>query len=237
MHQPRGEGAHHGLAPRAGRTRALRRGSPAPAQPHARPADRLLPSQVRSGGKSVPIKAVLTSLPVWAISLSCFAYSWTNHIMFLYLPTFISYRLRVDVREVSVPSVPFPPQGGPCSWLSLRRPRFQLSPAPHCVAGAPPGDALFPALTAPPSPRTKGADTASDTVTPTHTRFPQVPRLPSLCGAPCVTQGSTASVPKGPGILPRGSLARGPGRVAQLVRASSQKGPGFRFNFPPSGHQ
>ncbi|XP_016071742.1 PREDICTED: sodium-dependent phosphate transport protein 1 [Miniopterus natalensis] len=72
-----------------------------------------LPEQVGSGGKSVPIKAVLTSLPVWAISLSCFAYSWTNHIMFLYLPTFISYRLRVDVRENGLLSA-LPHL---CSWL------------------------------------------------------------------------------------------------------------------------
>ncbi|XP_045442744.1 sodium-dependent phosphate transport protein 1 isoform X3 [Pipistrellus kuhlii] len=58
-----------------------------------------LVEQVGSAGKSVPIRAVLKSLPVWAISLGCFAFSWTNHVMFLYLPTFISSKLHVNVRE------------------------------------------------------------------------------------------------------------------------------------------
>ncbi|XP_045672871.1 sodium-dependent phosphate transport protein 1-like isoform X2 [Phyllostomus hastatus] len=55
--------------------------------------------QVSSGGKSVPIKAMLKSLPVWAISLCCFAFSWTNTIMFMYMPTFLRAKLRIDMRE------------------------------------------------------------------------------------------------------------------------------------------
>ncbi|XP_014392622.1 PREDICTED: sodium-dependent phosphate transport protein 1 isoform X2 [Myotis brandtii] len=58
-----------------------------------------LVEQAGSVGKSVPIRAVLKSRPVWAISLGCFAFSWTNHVMFLYLPTFISSKLHVNVRE------------------------------------------------------------------------------------------------------------------------------------------
>lgn len=58
-----------------------------------------LVEQAGSAGKSVPIRAVLKSRPVWAISLGCFAFSWTNHVMFLYLPTFISSKLHVNVRE------------------------------------------------------------------------------------------------------------------------------------------
>ena len=52
----------------------------------------------------MPIKAMLKSLPVWAISLSCFAFSWTNTLMFTYMPTFLRAKLHIDMREVSVPS-------------------------------------------------------------------------------------------------------------------------------------
>ncbi|XP_054420685.1 sodium-dependent phosphate transport protein 1-like [Pteronotus mesoamericanus] len=58
-----------------------------------------LAEQVSSGGKSVPVTAMLTSLPVWAISLSGFAFSWTNTIAFLYMPTFISSKLHIEMRE------------------------------------------------------------------------------------------------------------------------------------------
>lgn len=59
-----------------------------------------LVAQVSSSGQSLPIKAMLKSLPLWAISLGCFAFSWTNYVMFLYSPTFISSKLHVNVTEV-----------------------------------------------------------------------------------------------------------------------------------------
>ncbi|XP_074175384.1 sodium-dependent phosphate transport protein 1 isoform X5 [Rhinolophus sinicus] len=58
-----------------------------------------LMAQVSSSGQHLPIKAMLKSLPLWAISLGCFAFSWTNHVMFLYSPTFISSKLHVNVTE------------------------------------------------------------------------------------------------------------------------------------------
>ncbi|XP_053512002.1 sodium-dependent phosphate transport protein 1 isoform X2 [Artibeus jamaicensis] len=58
--------------------------------------------QVSSGGKSVPTKAIIKSLPVWAISLCCFAFSWTNTIMFMYMPTFLRAKLLINTRENGV---------------------------------------------------------------------------------------------------------------------------------------
>ncbi|KAM5294007.1 sodium-dependent phosphate transport protein 1-like isoform 2-T2 [Glossophaga mutica] len=55
--------------------------------------------QVGSSGKSVPIKAMLKSLPVWAISLCCFAFSWTHTLMYMYMPTFLRAKLHIDLRE------------------------------------------------------------------------------------------------------------------------------------------
>ncbi|XP_019488723.1 PREDICTED: sodium-dependent phosphate transport protein 1 [Hipposideros armiger] len=61
-----------------------------------------LMDQVSSSGQPLPIKAIFKSLPVWATSLGCFAFSWTNHILFLYSPTFISSKLHVNVTENGV---------------------------------------------------------------------------------------------------------------------------------------
>ncbi|KAF6293772.1 solute carrier family 17 member 1 [Rhinolophus ferrumequinum] len=58
-----------------------------------------LVAQVSSSGQPLPIMAMLKSLPLWAISLGCFAFSWTNHILFLYSPTFISSKLHVNMTE------------------------------------------------------------------------------------------------------------------------------------------
>ncbi|XP_036907306.1 sodium-dependent phosphate transport protein 1-like isoform X3 [Sturnira hondurensis] len=55
--------------------------------------------QASSSGKSVPIAAILKSLPVWAISVTCFAFSWTNTIMLMYMPTFLKAKLLINVRE------------------------------------------------------------------------------------------------------------------------------------------
>ncbi|XP_066103434.1 sodium-dependent phosphate transport protein 1-like isoform X4 [Saccopteryx bilineata] len=58
-----------------------------------------LAEQVISSGKSVPIKAIIKSQPVWAISLGCFGYYWTTHVLHLYAPTFLSSQLHINVRE------------------------------------------------------------------------------------------------------------------------------------------
>lgn len=61
--------------------------------------------QVYSGRQSLPIKAMLKSLPLWAIILNSFAFIWSNNLLVTYTPTFISTKLHVNVREVSGPFV------------------------------------------------------------------------------------------------------------------------------------
>uniref|UniRef100_M3YBH8 Solute carrier family 17 member 1 n=1 Tax=Mustela putorius furo TaxID=9669 RepID=M3YBH8_MUSPF len=55
--------------------------------------------QVSSRTQSLPIKAMIKSLPVWAIALGSFAFHWTNNIMVFYTPTFINSKLRVNIKE------------------------------------------------------------------------------------------------------------------------------------------
>lgn len=61
--------------------------------------------QVHSGKQSLPIKAMLKSLPLWAIILNSFAFIWSNNLLVTYTPTYISTKLHVNVREVSGPFV------------------------------------------------------------------------------------------------------------------------------------
>ncbi|XP_027963361.1 sodium-dependent phosphate transport protein 1 [Eumetopias jubatus] len=58
-----------------------------------------LNQQVSSRTQSLPIKAMIKSLPVWAIAFGSFAFHWTNNIMVLYTPTFISSKLHVNIKE------------------------------------------------------------------------------------------------------------------------------------------
>uniref|UniRef100_A0A8C8Z0G5 Solute carrier family 17 member 1 n=1 Tax=Prolemur simus TaxID=1328070 RepID=A0A8C8Z0G5_PROSS len=58
-----------------------------------------LDHQVSSSRQSLPIKDMLKSLPVWAITLSNLAYSWTKNTMLIYTPTFINSVLHVNIRE------------------------------------------------------------------------------------------------------------------------------------------
>ncbi|XP_060229065.1 sodium-dependent phosphate transport protein 1 isoform X5 [Meriones unguiculatus] len=58
-----------------------------------------LTQQVSSGRQSLPIKAMLMSLPLWAIILNSFAFIWSNSLLVTYTPTFISTVLHVNVRE------------------------------------------------------------------------------------------------------------------------------------------
>ncbi|KAF3815382.1 hypothetical protein GH733_016764 [Mirounga leonina] len=58
-----------------------------------------LNQQVSSRTQSLPVKAMIKSLPVWAIAFGSFAFHWTNKIMVLYTPTFINSKLRVNIKE------------------------------------------------------------------------------------------------------------------------------------------
>ncbi|KAG8507832.1 putative small intestine urate exporter, partial [Galemys pyrenaicus] len=49
-------------------------------------------------GCSVPIKAMVTSLPLWAILVSGFCIYWCNNIMATYMPTYIKTVLEVNIR-------------------------------------------------------------------------------------------------------------------------------------------
>ncbi|XP_037700190.1 sodium-dependent phosphate transport protein 1 isoform X2 [Choloepus didactylus] len=52
-----------------------------------------------SSGLSLPFKAMLKSRPLWVISLSHFAFFWTNTILIVYIPTFINSVFHVNVEE------------------------------------------------------------------------------------------------------------------------------------------
>ncbi|XP_014200720.2 sodium-dependent phosphate transport protein 1 [Pan paniscus] len=58
-----------------------------------------LVQQVSSSRQSLPIKAMLKSLPVWAISIGCFTFFWSHNIMTLYTPMFINSMLHVNIKE------------------------------------------------------------------------------------------------------------------------------------------
>ncbi|XP_004475846.1 sodium-dependent phosphate transport protein 1-like [Dasypus novemcinctus] len=55
--------------------------------------------QFSSKRQSVPIKAMLKSLPFWAISIGNLGYHWTNTTMILYSPMFINSMFDVNIRE------------------------------------------------------------------------------------------------------------------------------------------
>lgn len=50
---------------------------------------------------SVPIKAMMKSLPLWAIIVSHFTEYWYFYILMGYTPTYISTVLQVSLTEVS----------------------------------------------------------------------------------------------------------------------------------------
>nr|XP_044987935.1 sodium-dependent phosphate transport protein 1-like [Jaculus jaculus] len=58
-----------------------------------------LAQQVSACGRRLPIKAMLKSLPVWAIALSVFAFLWSTSLFAVYMPTYLSTMLHVNVRE------------------------------------------------------------------------------------------------------------------------------------------
>ncbi|XP_008071700.1 sodium-dependent phosphate transport protein 1 [Carlito syrichta] len=58
-----------------------------------------LAQQVSSSRKFPPIKAMLKSLPILAISIGAFAIIWENTILTVFAPTFINSMLHVNIRE------------------------------------------------------------------------------------------------------------------------------------------
>uniref|UniRef100_A0A2K5QKY9 Solute carrier family 17 member 1 n=1 Tax=Cebus imitator TaxID=2715852 RepID=A0A2K5QKY9_CEBIM len=58
-----------------------------------------LVQQVSSSRQSLPIKAMLKSLPVWAISIGSFTFFWSNNITTVYTPIFIDSMLHVNIKE------------------------------------------------------------------------------------------------------------------------------------------
>nr|XP_044988780.1 sodium-dependent phosphate transport protein 1-like [Jaculus jaculus] len=58
-----------------------------------------LAQQVSSRRQRLPIKAMLKSLPVWAITLSVFAYMWSASLFAVYTPTYLSTMLHINMRE------------------------------------------------------------------------------------------------------------------------------------------
>ncbi|XP_003788933.1 sodium-dependent phosphate transport protein 1 [Otolemur garnettii] len=58
-----------------------------------------LQQQVSSSRQPLPIKAMLKSLPLWAISFSMIAYYCASSTMLFYTPTFINSVLHVTIRE------------------------------------------------------------------------------------------------------------------------------------------
>ncbi|KAM6184923.1 putative small intestine urate exporter [Rhynchocyon petersi] len=68
-----------------------------------------LAQQNASPGWSLPIKAMIKSLPLWSILVSFFCYSWTFFIMMTFTPTYISSVLEANIRDSgilsAVPSV------------------------------------------------------------------------------------------------------------------------------------
>ncbi|XP_025772930.1 sodium-dependent phosphate transport protein 1-like [Puma concolor] len=55
--------------------------------------------QSSSRTRSLPIKAMIKSLPLWAIVFGSFAFHWTNNIVLFYTPTFVDSNLHVNVKE------------------------------------------------------------------------------------------------------------------------------------------
>ncbi|KAM3851902.1 sialin isoform 4-T4 [Vipera latastei] len=56
-------------------------------------------SQQLSTQKSVPWKAILKSVPLWAIVVAHFSYNWTFYTLLTLLPTYMKEILRFDVQE------------------------------------------------------------------------------------------------------------------------------------------
>lgn len=51
--------------------------------------------------KSLPIKAMMKSLPLWSVLVSHFSVWWYVFVMMVYLPTYLHSVLAVNLKDVS----------------------------------------------------------------------------------------------------------------------------------------
>uniref|UniRef100_H0XUD1 Solute carrier family 17 member 3 n=2 Tax=Otolemur garnettii TaxID=30611 RepID=H0XUD1_OTOGA len=73
-----------------------------------------LDQQVSSSKQSLPIKAILKSLPCWSLCFCCFSHQWLLNILIVYTPTYIGSVYNVNIRDNGVLSA-FPFIG---SWIT-----------------------------------------------------------------------------------------------------------------------
>ncbi|XP_010621284.1 sodium-dependent phosphate transport protein 4 [Fukomys damarensis] len=67
-----------------------------------------LNQQDSSKKQSLPIKAMLRSLPIWSICLCSFSHQWLINTLVIYIPTYISYVYKVNIRDNGLlSSLPF----------------------------------------------------------------------------------------------------------------------------------
>uniref|UniRef100_A0A286ZRD0 Solute carrier family 17 member 3 n=2 Tax=Sus scrofa TaxID=9823 RepID=A0A286ZRD0_PIG len=58
-----------------------------------------LAQQVSSSKQSLPIKAMVRSLPLWSICFCCFGHQWLLNTMIIYTPTYISSVFNINIRD------------------------------------------------------------------------------------------------------------------------------------------
>ncbi|XP_037376642.1 probable small intestine urate exporter isoform X2 [Talpa occidentalis] len=86
-----------------------------------------LAEQGSSPGWSVPIKAMITSLPLWAILVSSFSVYWRNYMSLTYTPTYMTSELHLNIRDSGLMTgLPFL-VGFPCFILGGQLAGFLLS--------------------------------------------------------------------------------------------------------------
>ncbi|XP_005403394.1 PREDICTED: sodium-dependent phosphate transport protein 4 [Chinchilla lanigera] len=67
-----------------------------------------LDQQVSSEEQYLPIKAILSSLPLWSICLCSFSHQWLINTQVMYIPTYISHVYKVNIRDNGLlSSLPF----------------------------------------------------------------------------------------------------------------------------------
>ncbi|XP_012588382.1 PREDICTED: probable small intestine urate exporter [Condylura cristata] len=86
-----------------------------------------LVEQGGSPGWSVPLKAMVKSLPLWAILVSSFTIYWRNYMSLTYTPTFMNSELQLNIRDSGImTALPFL-IGFPCLILGGQLVGFLLS--------------------------------------------------------------------------------------------------------------
>ncbi|XP_047653124.1 sodium-dependent phosphate transport protein 4 isoform X1 [Phacochoerus africanus] len=58
-----------------------------------------LAQQVSSSKQSLPVKAMVRSLPLWSICFCCFGHQWLLNTMIIYTPTYISSVFNINIRD------------------------------------------------------------------------------------------------------------------------------------------